>query len=299
MTSGLDDDVPDPNCTTDTCLEYLSDPGTRWAYHNAPYTLLDEVIESATGQTLNAYTRSNIIDPTGMDGLFIQEGFNNIFFSTARSMARFGLLILNRGNWKGSAILSDSNYFNAMTNTSQDLNNSYGYLWWLNGKEHFMIPQSQLVFPGGISPNAPNDMIAALGKNGQFINVVPSENIVWVRMGQMPGNLLVPFTFNDEIWKHLNALDCIPLSSTEQEHRSHLMFEACPLPVNNEIKLHTTHNFHTPIDYAIYNTSGTVFMMGTIDNSNSAIGVKELPPGLYLLKLNNHHDQQMLRIVKN
>ena len=55
MTSGLDDDVADPHCTIDTCLQYLADAGTRWAYHNGPYTRLDGVIEAATGQSLNAY----------------------------------------------------------------------------------------------------------------------------------------------------------------------------------------------------------------------------------------------------
>lgn len=39
MTTGLDDGVPDNHCTIDTCLNYLADAGTRWAYHNAPYTL--------------------------------------------------------------------------------------------------------------------------------------------------------------------------------------------------------------------------------------------------------------------
>ncbi|MEZ5069123.1 MAG: hypothetical protein R2847_11860 [Bacteroidia bacterium] len=38
MTSGLDDGVPDNHCTYDSCLVYLADAGTRWAYHNAPYT---------------------------------------------------------------------------------------------------------------------------------------------------------------------------------------------------------------------------------------------------------------------
>ena len=49
-------------------------------------------------------------------------------------MARFGLLILNKGNWDGNQIMTDTNYFNQMLNSSQSLNESYGYLWWLNGK---------------------------------------------------------------------------------------------------------------------------------------------------------------------
>ena len=93
MTSGLKDDVPDHYCTLDTCLIYQADAGTRWAYHNGPYTLLDSVIEIATGQTLNSYTTQKLKTPTGMTGSFFPVGYNNVFFSNARSMARFGLLI--------------------------------------------------------------------------------------------------------------------------------------------------------------------------------------------------------------
>ena len=71
-----------------------------------------------------------------------------------------------------------------------------------------MIPQTQYFFDGQLSPNAPSDMFAAMGKNGQFINVVPSENMVWIRMGDAPEETLVPFNFNDEIWTFINKLDC-------------------------------------------------------------------------------------------
>jgi hypothetical protein len=49
MTSGLRDFVADPYCTLPSCLIYHADAGTRWAYHNAPYTLLDRVVEGASG----------------------------------------------------------------------------------------------------------------------------------------------------------------------------------------------------------------------------------------------------------
>ena len=52
MTTGLDDGVPDNHCTLPSCLQYLAPVGTRWAYHNAPYTLLEKVITTATGQPL-------------------------------------------------------------------------------------------------------------------------------------------------------------------------------------------------------------------------------------------------------
>lgn len=212
MTTGLDDDVADPYCTEPHCLRYRADAGTRWAYHNGPYTLLDTVIRIATGTTLNQFFFTRVAAPTGMTGIFLKSGYNTVFFSTARSMARFGLLILNRGRWDTTAVLRDSTYFHHMTHTSQSINQAYGYLWWLNGTSSYMIPQTQFVFPGSMTPSAPPDMIAALGKNGQFVNVVPSLGLVFVRMGDSPDNLLVPFLLNEEIWQRLNAVLSISTS---------------------------------------------------------------------------------------
>lgn len=209
MTSGLDDGVPDYTCTIDTCLQYLADAGTRWAYHNGPYTLLDGVIQSATGQTLNSYFSQKIGSQTGITGSYFPSGYNNVFFSKPRSMARFGLLVLNKGIWNGNSILSDTAYFNQMVNTSQLLNPSYGYLWWLNGKTSFRLPTLQTVFPGSLNPSAPDDMFAAVGKDGQLINIVPSQNLVFIRMGNSPGTGgAVPVAFNDTIWQKLNSVFC-------------------------------------------------------------------------------------------
>ena len=175
MTTGLDD-YSDPgstgnkDCTDAACLIYKADPGTRWAYHNAPYTLLDGVIASGTGQSLTNFFNSQLRDKIGMDGIYFKIDFNNVFFSTPRSMARFGLLLLNQGIWYGTVIIPTS-YFNLMKTTSQSLNLSYGYLTWLNGKASFMAPGSQVVFPGGICANAPTDMFAAMGKNGRTIDL--------------------------------------------------------------------------------------------------------------------------------
>ncbi len=203
MTTGLDDMTGDPDCTDPTCLQFKADAGTRWAYHTAPYTLLDSVIAKATGQEVNPYIYQHLHAKTGFNGLYVKLGYNNVFYSNARNMARFGLLLLNRGTWADQPILTDTAYFSAMTNTSQDLNKSYGYLTWLNGKSSFMIPQTQIVFPGYLTPSAPADLFAAMGKNGQFINVVPSQNLVWIRMGNAPDNSLVPFLLNEGIWKKL------------------------------------------------------------------------------------------------
>jgi hypothetical protein len=93
-----------------------------------------------------------------------------------------------------------------MKNTSQALNPSYGYLAWLNGKGTFMVPQSQVVFSGAIAPNAPADMFAAMGKNGQLLNIVPSKGLIVIRMGDDPDTGLVPFLFQDVLWEVLNTI---------------------------------------------------------------------------------------------
>lgn len=69
-----------------------------------------------------------------------------------------------------------------------------------------MIPRVQTVFPGSVSPQAPDDLFAAMGKNGQLINIVPSKNIVVIRLGDVPDNSLVPYTFQDDLWKKLTPI---------------------------------------------------------------------------------------------
>jgi CubicO group peptidase (beta-lactamase class C family) len=206
MTSGLNDGVSNSDCTDPECLEYLASPSTRWAYHNAPYTLLDKVVENAVGQDFDAYFNAKLRDKIGMDGFWLYNGNNHVYYSTARSMARFGLLILNRGKWDEQVIMSNADYFEAMTNTSQNINPSYGYLWWLNGKSSFKVPGFQTSFSGSVSPQAPADLIAAMGKNGQLVNVVPSQNLIVIRMGDVPDNSLVPFLFQDDMWEQLNLV---------------------------------------------------------------------------------------------
>jgi len=207
MTTGLDDDVPDDDCTLPSCLTYKADAGSRWAYHNAPYTILDKVVEAATGTTYNNYFQQKIRDRIGMNGLWIKNSYNNVYYSTPRSMARFGLLLLNKGIWNGTAILNDNDYFNSQINTSQNLNLSYGYLTWLNGKTTHMLPRLQNVFNGSLAPNAPTDMYAALGKNDQKIYIVPSQNLVVIRMGESAGNVqLAVSSFDNELWGKLNTI---------------------------------------------------------------------------------------------
>ncbi len=201
MTTGLDDAVPDQDCTTPACLIYKADAGTRWAYHNAPYHLVHNLIQAASSKTWNTYCKEKLFDKIGMpNSLWL----NHIMWCTTREAARFGSLTLQKGEWNGTKILNDANYYNTMVSTSQNINLSYGYLWWLNGKASAMVPQSQIVFPTSLAPNAPADMFMALGKDDKKIYIVPSLDVVVVRLGDDAGaSAAGPSSFDNDLWAKL------------------------------------------------------------------------------------------------
>lgn len=206
MTTGMDDTQGD--CKTPECLTYIADAGTRWSYHNAPYTLLQDVVSNATTRTFESYFSTKLKDKIGMTGQWLStNGSNNVYWSTARSMARFGLLNLNNGIWADTLVLGNTDFLEEMKNTSQELNKSYGYLWWLNGKESTMVPQSQTVFESALMPSAPSDLYAGLGKNDQKLYTVPGQKLVVVRMGDDTGiPTLGPSSFDNELWEYINAI---------------------------------------------------------------------------------------------
>lgn len=206
MTTGLDFAVTNPDCTDPACLQYKTDAGQQWYYHNAPYTLLSQVISQASGLTINQFSTQYIGTKIGMNGAWLSQGYNQVYYSTARDAARFGLLLLNKGKWEQTEVLRDQEYFQAMTHPSQSLNPAYGYLTWLNGQSSIRVPGLTTSFNLPLSANAPADLYAAMGKNGQLILVVPSENLVIIRMGDSASQDFVPFIFHDEIWSKINAM---------------------------------------------------------------------------------------------
>ena len=206
MNSGLNDALGDG--VSKENLQYVADAGTRWAYHNV-YVKLQDVIAAVTGMTWQNYFNSRLRDKIGMTGMWIASGKSgdlSVYWSNTRSMARFGLMVLNNGKWKTENIVNE-NYLNAATSTSQELNKSYGYLWWLNGKSSYHLPQTQFEFPGSIIPTAPSDMIMALGKNDQKIYIVPSKKMVVIRMGEAADDVNAALSdFDVELWNKINAV---------------------------------------------------------------------------------------------
>lgn len=203
MTSGLDDSQGGSTLPED--LIYIADAGERWAYHTAFFKLQD-VIAQTSGETWDSYFESRLKTKIGITGAWIQSGDSNVYWSTSRSMARFGLLNYANGKWENEQIIPE-NYLTEATNTSQNLNEAYGYMWWLNGKTTYMLPQIQAEFNGLLIPNAPNDMIAALGKNDQKIYIVPSKKLVVIRMGESANEENFALSnFDNELWQRINAV---------------------------------------------------------------------------------------------
>ena len=296
MTSGLNDTDVDPDCTLPSCLFYKADAGSRWAYHNAPYTLLDQVIGNATGIDFNTYFYTRIRNKAGMNGLWFTLEYNNLYFSTARSMAKYGLLLQAKGIWDGQPVINDTSYFNAMVNSSHDMNVSYGYLTWLNGKETYMLPQSQFIFTGSLCPDAPEDMYAAMGKNGQLINVVPSKGLVMVRMGDAPDNQYeLANLFNNEIWKLLNEVVCNSQSIDEGSDFGK-EFEVFPNPVSARLQI-------VPSDPSLIYSVSLFDMSGNKkfqDFNIRSIDVSTYPSGNYILVLSvdGIRKKQIISIVR-
>lgn len=202
MTSGLNDAnqlVIKPNLT------FLANAGTRWSYHNVFQKLMN-VVEEASNQDFETYFNAKLKDKIGMEGFWNFGPIYKIYHSNTRSMARFGLLALNNGLWNTEQVINQT-YFNECISTSQNINPSYGYLWWLNGKSSYMIPGGQTVYPGALIPNAPADMYAAMGASDQRIYVIPSKSMVIVRMGNAsdpsnPGFALSGF--DEDLWDKIN-----------------------------------------------------------------------------------------------
>jgi CubicO group peptidase (beta-lactamase class C family) len=289
MTSGLDDVFPPCSNEDDapSCLSYLADPETRWAYHTGAYRKLQDILPIATGVTLNAYTNTTIKSKIGMNtGLWLQD----VFYSKTRDAARFGLLCLSKGIWANDTVLNDSAYFNAMTNTSQNHNLAYGYLTWLNGKSNFMLPGTQLTFNGFITPSAPADMYAALGKNDQKIYVVPSQNLVVVRFGNAAYSSSLSITvFDEELWQKINDLNCtVTINKVNEINVSTIG----PNPFMDYIKVTST---QIDKESTLTDLTGKIIYQGNFINQQD---FSKLPKGLYFLKTIESNKIKCVKLIK-
>jgi CubicO group peptidase (beta-lactamase class C family) len=160
-------------------LDLEHPPGCVWAYNTAAYRALFAVIERATDLPLPEFSRKVLFDPLGMEHaewrtrrVAEKEEYSGLQCS-ARDAARVGQLLLQRGLWRGAALLP-ADYIARMFRPGS-LHAGYGYLVWLNSGHPSL-------FPG-----APPDTVAAMGAAHIRIFVIPSRQLVIVRMGEWGG----------------------------------------------------------------------------------------------------------------
>lgn len=191
-------------------LQYVDPPGMKWRYNTNAYCLCVTAVAAASKMAPNELTKAWLTDRVGMkDSRWIERRLakasipetNQLgFATTARDLARFGLLVLGRGQWGNEAVLSDQKYLSAALSPSQKMNPAYGYLWWLNGQNATLPGQRRL--RGPLNAEAPSDLVAALGALGRKCYVVPSLGVVVTRLGDNP-EVVGKTKFDVEFWSLL------------------------------------------------------------------------------------------------
>ena len=161
-------------------------PGTVWGYSNLGYVLLSRMITQANGGNAvdtERFARRELFRPLGMAHTVIQADAAGTLigsgssYGTARDFARFGQLYLDDGVIDGKRILPEG--WVAYTR-SQTLDTGYGAGFWLNIKNDTRVPVWHARWG---MPQVPRDMYYARGAFGQYVVIVPSQDLVVVRMG--------------------------------------------------------------------------------------------------------------------
>ncbi len=199
MVSGLDFDEPHKRMLSDTrkmlfltgdsaasaASEKLSSPvGSKWFYASGSSTLLASAIRPAIGGSQAqyfSYPRKALFGPLGMNSAVMEPDAAGTFlapafvYASARDWARLGLLYLNDGVWGGKRILPEGWVKTSLTPTPQSGGQYGAHLW--------------LEIPGFLRPDypsahkTPKDAFFMLGHDGQMVAVIPSRELVVVRLG--------------------------------------------------------------------------------------------------------------------
>ncbi len=166
---------------------HLSEPpGNRWNYQCGNTLLLAKIIETATHRKLYDYAQEKLWLPLGAshDAYWAKDKSLNgrnkafcCFYATPRDFAKLGLLVLNKGYYNGKQIVSKE-YINTVTSPAYWVTHRkrsvdfYALHFWLVDYKKHKIPYF-------------------CGMLGQYIFVIPEENAVVVRFGEMLNELRV------------------------------------------------------------------------------------------------------------
>jgi CubicO group peptidase (beta-lactamase class C family) len=176
-------------------------PGTFWYYNNWDFNALGTIYERATRESIFAAFEHRIARPIGMqdyqssDGEYFRGADSEHpaypIRMSARDLARFALLYLHGGSWKGRQIVPSAWVHESTQAHSQapfELEQPgmrYGYMWWIG------FPSN---IGGAPTVNVPDQTFAAIGAEGQFAFVIPAYDLVIIHrvnsdvpIGPLPG----------------------------------------------------------------------------------------------------------------
>lgn len=154
----------------------VADPNSIWNYSSGTSNLLSGFIRNqfATHQEYIDFWYNEFIDKIGMDSMTLETDLEGNYvgssygWGTARDWAKFGLLYLKKGNWNGEQILNEY-WVEYSATPAKNSKGEYGAHFWLNA--------------GGKYPNIPTDLFSSNGFQGQYVFIIPSEDLVVVRFG--------------------------------------------------------------------------------------------------------------------
>ena len=165
--------------------------GATFNYSSGTANILSRIWQNAAGPEALSYPKKALFDPLGMTSAVLEPDARGTFvgssylYATARDWARFGLFIHRKGAWNGQEILP-AGFVDWMHEQAPASKGAYGKgMVWLNGPEGDT--------PAGQDPDAgfglPDDTFWFEGHDGQSVAVIPSKDLVVVRMGLTPFNL--------------------------------------------------------------------------------------------------------------
>ncbi|ANP46890.1 hypothetical protein ATE48_13680 [Candidatus Viadribacter manganicus] len=175
----------------------IHDPGTHWNYSSAGTMLTADALTRVVvpqpsdandrRARMRAWMNSSLFDRIGMHPVveFDPQGAfygSSLYWASARDYARFGYLYLRDGVWNGERILPEGWVEFARTPGPDAETDIYGAQWWLTPSSGRGRPSRSLI----IDPDL-TDAFSAQGHEGQIIVVVPSKDLVLVRLGRFDG----------------------------------------------------------------------------------------------------------------
>jgi CubicO group peptidase (beta-lactamase class C family) len=164
-------------------------PGSTWNYTSGNTLIVSRIVRDSVGghaQDVLRFAHRELFGPLGMRSAVLEFDAtgtpvgSTYMLASARDWARFGLLYLNNGVIGGRRILPENWIYYT---TMPTLSTGYGAGFWLN-RVAGNVPSEEISW--GI-PGAPSDAFFARGIFGQFIVVIPSQQLVVVRLGAADG----------------------------------------------------------------------------------------------------------------